>query len=304
MDCFILQMSNQRKVIDLQKVVREWADQRYDKMATRKMRRLKGKKCVAMNIDWSEVSFVDHTQWPRLAESLFDDEDDKPKGDANSNGPVNESKAVTIAADGQATKASILFQTKFTNNTEDNQEYTMRTEKTTRSSCTTTIENGYTRGVEMSVALKTPCEVFEANAGFHREISLTNSHGQTVEEEVNWGVESHINVKRGYVANAKLIIEEKKYDGTFTITSRISGMVHVSFTNSKDNNAMVYGTSDEIYAIVEEYLEMQRNLDNPLDSFVEVREPEVIVCTRGKCDFRFGVKQQVLVEQVPMSKDH
>lgn len=293
-------MANPRKVIDLQKVVKEWAEQRYDRMATRKMKRLKTKKYVTTSIDWSEVSFVDRTEWPRLAEAAFDESE--KKHDANANGPVSESKTPQLAADSQTTKASILFQTKFTNNTEGDQEYTMRTEKTTRSSCSTNIETGYTKGVEMSVTLKTPCEVFEANAGFHREISLTNSHGETIEEEVTWGVESHINVKRGYVANAKLIVDEKKYDGTFTITSRVAGTVHVSFTNVKDNNSMVYGTSDEIYAIVEEYLETQRCLDNPLDSFVQVREPEVIITTKGKCDFRYGIKQQVLVEQVPMSQ--
>lgn len=54
---------------------------------------------------------------------------------------------------------SVLFQTKFTNNTDGVQEYTMRTEKKTKTTLSTNIEQGYTRGVEMSVKLSAPGEV-------------------------------------------------------------------------------------------------------------------------------------------------
>jgi len=39
------------------------------------------------------------------------------------------------------------------------QEYTMRTHKTTRSTMTTSIETGFTRGFDMSVKLASPCQV-------------------------------------------------------------------------------------------------------------------------------------------------
>jgi len=110
--------------------------------------------------------------------------------------------------------ANILFQTKFVNNTKDPQEYTMRTEKTTRSSCSTSIETTFTN-------LKTPCEVFEASAGYSREQSLTNSDGETLEEELTWGVESLIKVKAEHVAEAQLVVDEKKYAGDFVIETTI-----------------------------------------------------------------------------------
>jgi len=293
-------MASQRKSIDLQQIVRNWADQQYERMATRKMKRLKSKKYITVNIDWSNVSFSDITEWPKLAEAPFT-EKDKGSSDTNANGPVSEAKSRLLVPEMQAsTKASILFETTFTNNTSGDQEYTMRTEKTTKSSCSTNIETGYTKGVDMCITLKTPCEIFEANAGFHREMSLTNATGETIEEEITWGVESHINVKKGHIANAMLIVNEKKYDGTFTVTSTIKGPVHVTFNNIKENSALVFAASDDVFAIVEDYIETQRNLNDPVDNFVSVQGQNVVIRTQGKCDFRYGVKQQVLVEQVPM----
>ena len=56
-------------------------------------------------------------------------------------------------------RASVLFQTRFKNNTKADQSYTMRTEKKTRTSMSTSVEHGFTKGIEMGVSLKTPCEV-------------------------------------------------------------------------------------------------------------------------------------------------
>ena len=56
-------------------------------------------------------------------------------------------------------RASVLFQTRFKNNTKADQSYTMRTEKKTRTSMSTSVEHGFTKGVEMGVRLMTPGEV-------------------------------------------------------------------------------------------------------------------------------------------------
>ena len=61
-------------------------------------------------------------------------------------------------------RASVLFQTRFKNNTKSDQQYTMRTEKKTRTSLTTSVEHGFTKGIEMGVRLMTPGEVLTAAA--------------------------------------------------------------------------------------------------------------------------------------------
>ncbi|VDO11456.1 unnamed protein product [Haemonchus placei] len=68
----------------------------------------------------------------------------------------------------------VLFKTTFTNTTQREQEYSFKTERCTRSSSTVIIEKGVCRGMEVALKLKTPCEVVEANAGFHQEVQLNH----------------------------------------------------------------------------------------------------------------------------------
>ena len=281
--------------LDLDTVVKDWSWREYDRTATKRQRQLREKEkrkqgtCLNARIDWSEVKFHDVTIWPQIAEEEFSIAD------------RNENAINTDTRDMGKANASVLFRTKFTNDTDDPQEYTMRTEKTTSSSCSTEVESGYTHGVEMSVNLKTPCEIFEANAGYHREMSLTNIDGECFEEEVTWGVESMIKVKANHVADAQLVVDEKKYGGDFEIVSKIRGTVYITFTNIRDNNSAVKMVSNDIADIVKRHVEMQRRIGEPMDH-VTVEEGLVTVHTKGKCQFRFGVKQEVMVHQEPIKK--
>ena len=120
---------------------------------------------------------------------------DKPEGSRYPDG-------VTVHSGlsrGTRPSMSVLFRTKFKNMTDRQQEYTMKTEKTTKSALITEVESGYTRGVEMSVTLKTPGELLEANAGYRREYSLTHLSGESFEEELHWGVDSVIKVRSIYI---------------------------------------------------------------------------------------------------------
>lgn len=288
------------KTLNLEKVVQDYFDQWYDTLATRKMRRIKAKKQMAINVDWSRVKFKDETKWPRLAEALFDEEDESTMNDPNSNKPQENVATTELAEGAGAVKASILFQTKFTNDTEYDQEYTMHTSKTTCSICETAIEHSYTKGIDMSVTLKTPCEIFEMNAGYHREMTLTNSQGQAIEEEVTWSVDSQIKVKSKHTATAKLIVNEKKYSGEFYVVSRLSGPVYVTYNNLKDNNSLIRSGEDDLVNIVKEFLETQADIGDPYDSFVQIEGREVVITTKGTCQFRCGIKQEVVVKQLPM----
>uniref|UniRef100_A0A0R3Q7U7 TMEM132 domain-containing protein n=1 Tax=Brugia timori TaxID=42155 RepID=A0A0R3Q7U7_9BILA len=82
-----------------------------------------------------------------------------------------------------------LFKSTFTNTTEREQEYSFKTERSTRSAATVIIEKGVCRGIEMSLKLKTPGEVVEANAGFNSELTVINIGENTIEEELTWGVD-------------------------------------------------------------------------------------------------------------------
>jgi len=286
-------------VLNFQEIVEEWAWREYAKTASRSQKkllekeRLKPKNYLGIKVDWSDVKFSDVTKWPRIDQEKFHEEDEPRLGDITDNNLKPE--------DGGKTKVSVLFSTKYTNDTTDIQEYTMRTEKTTRPSCETTLETSWTKGMEMSVGLKTPCEILEANAGYHSENSLTNTEGQTFEEEVTWGVESVIKVKPGHVADAQLVVNEKKFTGKFEITSKIRGTVFVTFTKVKDNNSFVRMTGGDISDIVQRHLDMKKRVNQAPD-FVTVDDGIISVVTKGNCQFRYGVKQSVMVHQEAISK--
>lgn len=283
-----------KDMINLDEVVREWAWKEYADTATSKQRRLlnkqlqkKNERYIDLQIDWTSVKFIDETKWNE---------------DTNVNGNLEGRKMETSRIDPPELTMSVLFETKFVNNTNDTQKYTMRTEKTTRSSMSTSIEKGLTKGFEMGVKLMTPCEVFEASAGFRREVTLCNSEGETFEEELTWGVESEIQVNKNEVAEASLVVNERKQTGKFVVETKIRGMVYVTFTNIKDNNSFLKSTGHDISEIVKEYIGKETKKERKL-SFITISNDVVSVKTAGECKFRYGISQQVKVNKRELTQD-
>ena len=304
--------------VNVEEVVKNWAWRLYDRTATRKQKGLREKEkrknstYINVSLDWSDVKFRDKTTWPELKEDDFDEDNSvsgsttsvnktEPNALSNSNPTAHAQAQAQAHAKSQQQGTCVLFQTKFTNNTKDTQEYTMRTEKTTRSSCTTSVETGFTKGIDLGVSLKTPGEVLEASVGFHREFSLTNSDGQTFEEELTWGVESVIKVKPEHIAEAQLVVKERKQSGDFIITTKVSGTVYVNFTSVRDNNSFLKATGGDIGVIMEQYLEMERRKGEALE-FVTIDDGVVTIVTKGSCRFRYGIQQEVRVDQNKLEK--
>lgn len=82
--------------------------------------------------------------------------------------------------------------------------------------------------MEVSLKLKTPCEVVEANAGFHQEVMLNHIGENTQEEELCWGVDSNVRVPPSHETVAELVILEEQLKKDFVIHNRLSGKVLVT----------------------------------------------------------------------------
>ena len=293
---------SKNKLFDLEEAVKEWAWSEYVDTENRRQRRLREKEFanpnsrVSVNIDWSHIRIIDESKWPRLQQVAFDDVRDVNNASDDALNVTYDEKQ--LREEGQL-HVSTLFNTKFTNNTDEEQEYTIHSEKTTRSEWTTEIENSWSRSFEMGISLKTPGEILEANAGFSREVSLSNTHGETFEEQLTWGVESQLKVKANHVAEASLVVNEKKYTGAFEVVSRVNGMVYVTFNNLRDNNSLVKATGDDIAAIVTWFVQRQRR-KSIVYAFVEVSDDVVTIRTKGTCNFKFGINQEVHVKQTPI----
>ena len=288
------------QIFDLEKAVEQWAMVQYEDTATRRQKKLlkkdrkhKHAKYLGKQIDWTDVVFENKTIWSNLERASFD-------GDGDDNDIGIESQQTPNSHKDNLVHSNVLFETHYSNSTDAQQEYTIRTEKTTRSTCTTSLDHSFTKGMEMSVTMKSPGELVEASAGFHAEETLTNSAGQEFEEELTWGVESLIKVKPGHRADAQLIVEEKKNKGDFEVITKAHGMVYVTFTNNADNNSFVKATGHDLAEIVKWYKSREARKQN-IYEFVTVDDETVTLRTRGRCDFRYGVKQEIKVKEVPMN---
>ena len=254
-------------LVNFQDLIESWAEGFFLRKASKKEKELNKKGLIAKEIDWKRVRV----------------ESDEPQYD------ICRLQCATPLS-------SVLFQTTFTNRTGNDQKYTFRTERTTRSICAISLENSYTQGYEMSIGLKLPNEILEANAGFSREVSLSNGREQTTEEEMTWSVDSEIGVERETKAVAKLVITEEQFDGSFSLRTTIRGKVRVVFTNLKDNNSYVTSIEYPLHQIVQEAIGDGRVKGGA----VKVENRCVICTTNGKCAFRYGVRQDVDVQQVKL----
>ena len=247
---------------NVEEIIKRWALDMFDVTKSKEQAKI-SKDSLMMTVDWKNVRFRHHPP------------------------------EYTDVAQPPSPKAQVLFKTHFSNNTVMEQEYSFKTERVTRSSCEIFIEKGVTVGQEMSVKLQTPCEVFEANAGFHREVTLTNSQGELIEEEMTWEVDSQIKVPPNTKTVAQLVITEDQYSGAFIVNSEFSGKITVALTNLRDNNSFVKSIVGDVSEII------KREVERGMKGLV-VNKKIVSFQTSGRCNFRYAIEQHVNLEQHPL----
>ena len=126
---------------------------------------------------------------------------------------------------------------------------------------------------------------------------LRNLNGESIEEEITWAVDSQIKVPPMHHTQAALVVTEKQYGAKFKVVTKFAGKVHVTITNTKDNNSFVSSVDGNIFDIVN--AEIKRKGSHPC--YVSGRW----ICyeTRGSCSFQYAVEQQVVLSQTPVEED-
>lgn len=247
------------EVVDLGSIVTQWAKTMFDITKNKEQAKIH-RDHLQFTINWNRVKFThsdpDYTDKQRTPEP----------------------------------KSQVLFRTFFTNETNQDQEYSFKTERTTCSSCEVQLERAVTIGEEVGLNLKTPCEVLEVSAGFHREVSVTKSQGQEFEQEMTWGVDSLIKVPPHTKTTAELVVSEAQLAANFKMSTTVSGRVLVSVTNLKDNNSLVTTIEGNIAEII------KREMENGLKGF-QVEKNIVRYTTKGQSNFRYAVEQNIRLHQ-------
>jgi hypothetical protein len=188
-----------------------------------------------------------------------------------------------------------LFRTYFTNETEQEQEYSFKTERKTRQSCSFSFVKGFSREKEGQITFKLPYEIVEIGAGLKTEQSVEYGTDQTNEEEISWGVDSLIKVSPLSKTTAELVINELELVRDFHVVSFFKGRLSVCL-NLKKDNTFVKSLAGDIVQILamaadKHWINMETNRVQfiRLNGGTEVAKME----SSGKCNIRLGVEQHI-----------
>jgi len=122
-------------------------------------------------------------------------------------------------------------------------------------------------------------------------VTLTKTQGAILEQSITWAVDSIIKVLSGHRTTANLVITEQEFDGSFSVRSEFSGKVLVLVTNTRDNNSLVMPIAGDLDQIIKWAAE-----EKELKGF-QVDKGIVSFETNGSCSFRFGIQQNVEINQ-------
>ncbi|KAI3381756.1 hypothetical protein SNEBB_001891 [Seison nebaliae] len=135
-------------------------------------------------------------------------------------------------------KTHMLFKSKYVNDTELEQEYQVKAERKTVSTCSLTVLEGFLMESEFSMEIALPGDIVELGAGFKTEYSLENERHKSIEEEMTWNVESTVRVPAMTETTAQLVVKEDEYKGKFSFNTYFSGSIRIVI--SKDSEEIVY----------------------------------------------------------------
>jgi len=100
-------------------------------------------------------------------------------------------------------KSQMLFRTHFSNNTESEQEYSLRAERTTVTTLNFTFMRGFSKEKEGCVTFKLPHEVLEVGGGLRHEQRVDYGKDSTFETLMTWSADSAIRVAPHSKAHAE-----------------------------------------------------------------------------------------------------
>lgn len=262
------------ELFDLIDVVRTWAINSFVESADRKTRKQvsisgKGVGNLGVEIAWDDIAY-----WSE---------------------PPNYEDKKSV----QLPKCHALFCTAYKNGTDGVQEYNFRTDRSTRSTAEIEITKGFNAQREIGVKLQLPEQILEASAGFSQEISLSKATRQSVDEEMSWGIDTHVEVQPKSTANVQVNVIEQEMTCRFSVITRLRGRIRAICTDRRKNNAFLMIIESDLGDVVKAHLEnLRSSAKKPTNVHVEGTSKTVIITTEGKCAFRFGVKQVVEVTQV------
>lgn len=112
-----------------------------------------------------------------------------------------------------------LFRTDFTNNTNKDQVYKLRTQRQTKAATAVAIQKGFTLKGNTNFKLKIPPEIghFGVSASADGYLRVCRPRGETFEDTFTWQVDSDVTVEPKHVTNARLLVTEDELVADFEV---------------------------------------------------------------------------------------
>lgn len=112
-----------------------------------------------------------------------------------------------------------LFRTDFTNNTNKDQVYKLRTQRQTKAATAVAIQKGFTLKGNTNFKLKIPPEIghFGVSASADGYLRVCRPRGETFEDTFTWQVDSDVTVEPNHVTNARLLVTEDELVADFEV---------------------------------------------------------------------------------------
>ena len=139
-----------------------------------------------------------------------------------------------------------LFRTDFTNNTNKDQVYKLRTQRQTKAATAVAIQKGFTLKGNTNFKLKIPPEIghFGVSASADGYLRVCRPRGETFEDVFTWQVDSDVTVEPNHVTNAKLLVAEDELVADFEVRTLMrmptgEAPIIVRRGNSKDIYAVM-----------------------------------------------------------------
>jgi len=255
-------LDKMNNIEDLEEIVQSWAWNTFLETRSKDHSKLRLKE-VKLEVNWSRVRFVCDN--PDYTDQNMSD----------------------------IPKSQIVFKSSFLNSTNTEQEHSFQTERTTSCVSTTTMSKGFTKGFNVELKLALPQEVAEITAGFGREVSMESGQEDTQEQSITWAVDSTIKVPPKHRTTAEMVVREKEFNAKYVMTVKIRGIVLVTVLSLRDNNSFVQSIEGDFSQIMKD--EAKRGRQG-----FQVEGRTVTWVVNGSCKFRFGVEQQIQLNEEPL----
>jgi hypothetical protein len=112
---------------------------------------------------------------------------------------------------------------------------------------------------------------------------------------MRWSVNSRIRVAPRTRTYAELHIDEEEFLGDFSVYIRFFGRITAMIATRQSPNNYLKFIDGDIVQIIRETVENNRRLSHL--EIVEENPPVVQFTMCGKCEFRYGIEQHVVLDQ-------